>query len=246
MKITSLQHPLVKHLVKLQNDSRYRQTQKTFVLEGFKPLKEVAKHIKKLLYTASVAQQVTMEVAERIEVTDEILQKISGMKSSEGVLAEVEMLPFVSPVDWKFMVALDGVNDPGNVGTLMRTALAFGWDGLLFLPNCCDPYNEKVLRAARGAHFKLPMAKGTIQDLKSLIQQGYEPLVADIKGKDPGMYMYQRVDKRILVLGNEACGPSSQVVELCQSVSIPMQGEMESLNVSVAGGILLYLMQKGR
>jgi len=109
------------------------------------------------------------------------------------------------------------------------------------LPNCCDPYNEKAIRAARGAHFKFPLSKGTTRDLERLVQKGYQPLVADLRGADPQSIPVAK--QRILVLGNEAQGPSSSILKLCQPISIPMKGEMESLNVAIAGGILLYLMR---
>jgi RNA methyltransferase, TrmH family len=240
LKITSLQHPLVKHLVKLRSDNDYRNEHQTLVLEGGKPIKEVANHIKKLIISESSPHFEEISAPEKIIVSEAVMKKISGMSSPEGVVAEINMPLYEDYHKWNYILVLDGINDPGNLGTLLRTALAFGWDGVFLLPNCCDPYNEKTIRAARGAHFKLPLAKGQAEDLEKL--KCFQALVADLHGEDPQKLPLE--GKRLLVLGNEAQGPGPLVRKFCRPVSLPMMGEMESLNVAVAGGILLYLLRK--
>lgn len=239
--ITSLQHPLVKHLVKLRINSDYRYEHRSLVLEGSKPIREVLKHASKLIYAESF-QPFPDTHAEQWVVSENVLQKISGLSSPEGVIAEVQM-PAEGKLDaCRNLLVFDGISDPGNMGTLLRTALAFGWDGVFILPNSCDIYNEKVLRAARGAHFKLPMAKGTAEDLLSLIKkQGLQPLLAELHGQPPEKILFS--EKRVLIMGNEAHGASKEVQQFCLPVTIPMSEQMESLNVAVAGGILLYLLK---
>jgi TrmH family RNA methyltransferase len=239
--LTSLQHPLVKHLVKLRTESDYRDEQKALVLDGLKPIQEVSPSITKLLYTPAYASFAHSISAEKWQVTEAIIHKISGMFSPEGVVAEIRMPPFVSLDKAKQVLALDGISDPGNLGTLLRTALALGWEAVYFLPGSCDPFNEKVLRAARGAHFKLALAKGTAEQLQEWSEeQKVQTLVADLEGKSPEATSLAL--RRLLVLGNEAHGASEGVRRFCQPVTIPMPGKMESLNVAVAGGILLYLL----
>lgn len=243
-EITSLQHPLVKHLVKLRQESAYRYAQRSLLVEGSKPIQEIAPFIQKLIYTSSHAPLLKTKACEEWIVTDAMMQKISGMTNPEGVVAEARMPSFSSLEEAHSILALDGINDPGNLGTLMRTALALGWDGIYLLPTSCDPYNEKVLRAARGAHFKLALRQGTAEELKQLAQQQtFQCLVADLQGQPPEAFSAHL--KTILVLGNEAHGASAAVQEFCVPVTISMKGEMESLNVAVAGGILLYLLKKG-
>ena len=239
--LTSLQHPLVKYLVKLRTESAYRYEHQSLVLEGIKPIREVASHIRKLFYTPNYASYISSFSGEKWEVTESILQKMSGMVSPEGVIAEVSMPPFVS-LDKSYQVlALDGISDPGNVGTLLRTALALGWDTIYFLPGSCDPFNEKALRAARGAHFKLALARGTAESLQQWVHACHiSSVVADIHGMAPSQIPTAK--RHVLVLGNEAHGASAAIRQFCQPVTIPMPGEMESLNVAVAGGILLYLL----
>lgn len=239
--ITSLQHPLVKHLVKLRTDSGYRYRNQSLLLEGSKPIKEVSGKIKTCIYAGNYIPSESSNADEWI-VTEAILKKISGLSNPEGVIAEIEMPTFGIPDGSRHLLVLDGINDPGNMGTLMRTALAFGWDGVFILPTSCDPFNEKVLRAARGAHFKLPLQRGSIQELQEMLYRGqFQPILADIDGLPPEKL--ETSDKMVLVMGNEAHGASQAVRKLCSSVAIPMDGQMESLNVAVAGGILLYLLK---
>lgn len=243
--LESLQHPLVKHLVKLRVDSHHRLEHQALVLEGLKPIQEVSSQITKLLYTPAYASYATTLPGEKWQVTEAILNKISGMTSPEGILAEIRMPAFVLLDKAKQVLALDGVSDPGNMGTLLRTALALGWEAVYFLPASCDPFNEKALRAARGAHFKLALAKGTPEQLQQWVKaNNIQSLVANFKGKMPENVPV--TPNRLLVLGNEAHGASTAVQQFCQPVTIPMPGEMESLNVAVAGGILLYLLSNFR
>lgn len=240
--LTSLQNPLVKHVVKLRNEKEYRYEQKSVIVEGIKPVLEVAPFIKKVFYIESLSHLVSA-IQNKWAVSPEVMAKMTGMQHPEGLLAEVVMPEFSSLADLKYIVALDNINDPGNMGTLLRTALALGWEGLYILENSCDPFNEKVLRAARGAHFRLPIAFGFASTLRQLIQNnGLKGYAADVKGCSPN-----QVDISsgvLLVLGNEAHGCSEEVLNFCSKVSIPMPGEMESLNVAVAGGILMYAIKK--
>ncbi|MFI0435374.1 MAG: TrmH family RNA methyltransferase [Parachlamydiaceae bacterium] len=240
--ISSLQHPLVKHFVKLRTDSAYRQEHQRVVLDGMKPIQEVKCHVEKLLYTPSYSSIALQFPGEKWEISEGILKKISGMISPEGIIAQVPIPSFV-PLDmFRYVLALDGINDPGNMGTLLRTALALGWDAVYFLPGSCDPFNEKVMRAARGAHFKLSLAKGSAEQLKEwAVLHQVQSIVADIAGISPEMV--EDAPRRLLVLGNEAHGASSVIRRFSQPVTIAMPGEMESLNVGVAGGILLYLLK---
>lgn len=239
--LSSLQHPLIKHFVKLRNDSAYRYESQSLVIEGVKPVQEIEPHLIRILYTPDYAYYAEPFTCEKWEITDAILKKMSGMVSPEGMIAEVELPAFSSLDQAHRVLALDGINDPGNMGTLIRTALALGWDAVYFLPGSCDPFNEKALRAARGAHFKMTLARGNAERLYQWIQRyQVRSLVADIKGEMPEKMTAN--EHRLLVLGNESHGASDAVRQFCQPVTIPMPGEMESLNVAVAGGILLYLL----
>lgn len=242
-RITSSNHPLVKHLVKLRQNRDYRYDNQSLVIEGIKPVEELAPHRPfKLIATYNEAMiPLGAEADEIIIVNDVVMKKISSMQAPEGLVVEIEMPKPASLVGMRSILALDGVNDPGNVGTMLRSALALGWEGVFILNESCDPFNDKALRAARGATFRIPLSWGNLEQLKELVKENQlTPLVADTHGKE----LSQEWNKEsiLLVMGNEAHGPSKEIKEFCEPVTIAMPGAMESLNVSVAAGILMYVL----
>jgi TrmH family RNA methyltransferase len=182
---------------------------------------------------------------EIVEVTDEVLAKIAGTPTPEGILAEIPMPAHAELEGKKRILALDGISDPGNVGTLLRTAFSFGWDATFLFHDCCDPYNDKALRAAKGATFHLPMRMGSWTELQAVAKKGKLPLfAADLNGKAVTAVTFPAA--LILVLGSEAHGLSKEAKEGCERITIPQTGAMDSLNVAVAGGILMYLVSYER
>lgn len=169
-------------------------------------------------------------------VTQEILEKISNTKSPEPYLAEIPF-PLSSSLRGKTkLLALDGVSDPGNVGTLIRTALALGFEGIFLTPGSADPFMDKALRASKGASLHLPIQMGTEEELLSLINENHlTPYVADSKGENVTSF----ITPLILILGSEAHGPSKVLKAQGTIVSIQMSNQTESLNVAIAGGILM-------
>jgi TrmH family RNA methyltransferase len=245
-RITSSNHPLVKHLVKLRQNRDYRYEHQSLVVEGIKPIEELCRQTRfKLLVTYNEAMiPLGTEVDEVLIVNDTVMKKISTMQTPEGLIAELPMPQPASLQGMSSILALDGVSDPGNVGAILRTALALGWQGAFILNESCDPFNDKALRAARGATFRLPLAWGNTEQLKDLVKtNSLTPLVADIDGTD--LARIPPLSSILLVMGNEAHGPSQEIKELCQSVTIAMPGSMESLNVSVAAGIMMYALRPG-
>lgn len=243
-QITSLQNPYVKHLVHLRQNGDYRYEHKSVVIEGAKMIAEVASThvVKSLLVRDESLIPVGVKSKEVYVVDDAVMKKVSGMQSPEGLIAEIEMPPFTQLEKARFIVALDGINDPGNLGVILRTALAFGWEGIYLIGDGCDPYNEKALRAARGATFRVPMGKGSWKDFDALATRlNCKPIVADLDGEPITGTM--QLSECVLVLGNEAHGPSKEALARSSKVTIPMSGKMESLNVAVAGGILMYLLR---
>lgn len=244
-KITSVQHELVKHLVKLRQNHDYRMDHQSLVIDGIKLVSEIGKKIKPKVLIAWDESLIPNDIKadEVVIVSESVMKKISGMVSPEGIVAEIPMPKPASFKGKQYIIAVDGVSDPGNVGTILRTALALGWEGVFFLDDCCDPYNEKALRSARGASFQLPLAWGNWDNLKKIILDNQlDPIVADLKG-----IKLQDVKVKhgiCLVLSNEAHGPSKIAQQLCQPVTIAMADEVESLNVAVAGGIMMYALKE--
>lgn len=244
-QLTSTQHSKVKHLVKLRQNRDYRYEHHSLVIEGIKMIGEMSvdTHFKCVVVLDESLLPLGVKADEIFIVSENVMHKISAMHTPEGIVAEIPM-PSPAPLtNKKYLIALDGIADPGNLGTLLRTALALGWEGAFILENSCDPFNEKAIRAARGATFRLPLAWGSWPDLIALIKNnGLIPVVADLHGHP--LADMQTDSGTMLVLGNEAQGVSAEAKAACQAVTIPMPGAMESLNVAVAGGIMMYELRK--
>lgn len=244
IEISSLQNSFVKHLVRLRQNRDYREEHHSIFIEGIKLVNEVGKSqpVKALVATDPTLLPKDVSADHIYIVSDAVMKKISGMQSPEGLAAEIATPKHSSLSGKSFLLAYDGINDPGNLGTLLRSALALGWEGAFILDNSCDPYNEKAIRAAKGATFRLPIAVGSWKELKEIIKNNcLEPFVADIKGeKIQDMKLKNGI---LLVLSNEAHGVSDEAAKQCRRLTIPMSGQMESLNVAAAGAIFMYALK---
>lgn len=183
-------------------------------------------------------------------VTEGELDRLAETRTSQGVLVVAEApgqaLEALRPGSRSTVLVLDGVQDPGNLGTLARSAAAFGCDALLCLSGTVDPWNPKAVRAAAGALFRVPVVTGGVTEtLDWLVAGGYAVLGADASGEPlEGAPAARRV---ALVVGNEGAGLRPEVRERCDRVvAIAMAAGTESLNVAVATGILLYVITRGR
>lgn len=213
-------------------------------MEGLKPLLENEKYIKKILYTEAFASSPLLKKSHRHWlVTEAIIRKISPLPSPPGIIGEMEIPPYGHLENLSRILVLDGLNDPGNLGTLLRTALSFGWQGVYVLPNTCDLFNEKVIRAARGAHFHLQFEQSSTSKFISFaIQNHFQVLIADPKGLP--FHTVPLSEKIMLILGNESLGASEELKKQYTMISISMKKNVESLNVAIAGSILLYSLGK--
>lgn len=238
--LTSPQNPLVKHLAKLVRDRSYRHSCQTVVIEGRKCVEEITRTIAPLhiLYTDPALLPLSLNSPSHL-ISPSILGKIVLTENPEGIIAEVPLPKEADLTQCSSILVLDRITDPGNLGTLLRTALAFGWDAACLLPGCCDPFNDKALRAAKGATFSLPLSFLDWPSLQKL--PSIQWLAADLEGTPPEKIPPS--SKRALILGNEAQGIDPRILNDSLAVTLPMSTSMESLNVSVAGGILLYILR---
>ena len=182
-------------------------------------------------------------------VTRSLLETICDTRTPQGVCAAFEQPEPVALEQLpERIVALDGVQDPGNLGTIWRTADAAGFQALLLGAGGADPLSPKVQRAAMGSGFRLPFchAPELADALLQLRKRGYRVFASDLSGAD----FYARPDageKFVLVIGNEARGISDAVREAADCrVKLPMRGGAESLNAAVAAGIMMYELMRGR
>lgn len=236
-EITSLQHPVVKNCVKLRTNRNFRYEKRQIVLSGKKMVRE-AGSLETLFLKKGTSSH--LKADQIFFVTEAILKKISGLETPENIAAIAPMPNWKNLKDKNWIIALDGISDPGNMGTLLRTALALGWEGAFLTESCVDPYNDKALRAAKGATFRLPLQIGNEEKLDQLAS-GKKVWIADIAGEP--FIEIPKEKKGVLILGNEAHGVSQSLKRRYPLISIPIHG-IESLNVAAAGAILLYGLKK--
>lgn len=236
--IASLHNPLVKHLVKLREERKYREEYGSVLIAGYKLVREIAAHCppKKWFVTQ---QDEACSSGEICVVTPAVMKKITGLPSPEPIAAEFPLPQTQSLVGKAPLLVLDAIRDPGNLGTLIRTALALSWGGVFLLPTCVDPFHEKAIRASRAAPFRLPWQTGTWEELEELrTTNRLNAYTADMEGSP--LTAIQSDAQTLLLLSNEAQGVGRHAETFGQKITIPMCGEMESLNVAVAGAILMY------
>lgn len=236
--ISSVQNKEVKRLVRLREESRWRQEEGSVLVTGFKQIREIAKTcLPKKVFV--VHREHGLPDSEVVQVTESVMKKITGQPSPEPIAAEFP-LPRPSKIEGKTpLLVLDAIQDPGNCGTLLRTALALNWSAVFFLPNCVDPFNEKALRASRGALFWLPFCHGTFEELAGLKEKGnLIPYIADIQGKE--LSSLPKQEQLLLILGSESKGAGLEAKSFGEKITIPMSKDCESLNVAIAGAILMY------
>ncbi|NGX37704.1 MAG: putative TrmH family tRNA/rRNA methyltransferase [Chlamydiae bacterium] len=232
-EISSPQHPIVKTFVKLRTSRKFRYEQKQVVIAGIKQVSE-APSLDILLVRTGFSH--SLKANQIYSVSESLLKKVTGLESPEPMAAIVGMPDWASLNGKKWILGLDGIQDPGNLGTLLRTALALGWEGAFMTENCVDPFNEKALRAAKGATFRLPLRMDTEKKL-CLFAKDYQTWIADPHGKSLNEISSQK--NGFLILGNEAQGVSETLKAQFNALSIPI-ADIESLNVAAAGAILMY------
>ena len=173
-------------------------------------------------------------------LADKLFDEISGTVNSQGI-ALLAKRPKVPAREGKLFLTVDKVQDPGNLGTIIRTALACDVDGIFLLKGTVDLYNEKTLRSTMGAIYKIPVYMDVLSDeiMEFIQEKGLTPVKASVKGE----YLYDQIPqgRYMVFVGNEGNGLTKEIEELPGiDVRIPLYGDIESLNVGVATGIILY------
>lgn len=250
-QITSRQNPLAVHIRKLGADRAYRRELGLFLIEGVKLLEECVKW-GGVIDTLVIEEGVTLPfavpgVGREVAVPAGLMKSLSAVESPQGVLALCRT-PDLTPPDklegGRYLV-LDGVQDPGNVGTVWRTADAFGADGIFLLHGCADPYGPKTVRATMGACFRLPVWECSLEVLTDLLAQADIPLRAAALQEDTADLRELEWSRAAAVIGSEGRGVSPAVLDACAAtVKIPMRERCESLNAAVAASVILWEMYR--
>lgn len=249
-RITSRQNPLAAHIRKLNTSRAYRRERGEFVCEGPKLLAEALRWNAELLAVVA-AEGVRMDCpgsARWVEVPAGLLEALSSTETPQGVLFLCR-LPERTPPDrlpgTRYLV-LDGVQDPGNLGTIWRTADAFGADGLFLINGCADPFAPKTVRGSMGACFRLPVWETGLARAVMLLTDAGVPLYATALRADTVDVRSADLTRAAVVIGSEGRGVSAQALEACEkTLRIPMRERCESLNAAVAASVVLWEMRRG-
>ena len=243
--IESNQNKIIKEVNSLKA-KKERDKTGLFILEGKRLVDEIPNswEIKYLLKAESYSEDINFENV--YTVKDSLFEKISETVNPQGILAVCHIKEFnVTNVDYSnspFFVVLENVTDPGNMGTLIRTADAAGADGIFLSKGCVDIYNPKVIRATMGSIFHLPIYRNlNLMDLmEDFKNNNVKTLAAHLKGTSTP-YKVDMTTACAVIIGNEANGLSDEISEMASDlVKIPMPGKAESMNAGIAGGILIY------
>ncbi len=252
-KITSKDNEFIKHIKKLK-EKKYRDLSNEFIVEGIKLVEEAIKekaYIKQIVIcdecekTSEISKELMYEIAkfECIYVTKKIFDNITDVNTPQGILAVIEKNLSEQQIDYTqdIIVALDDIQDPGNLGTILRTIDSAKLNQILVSKGTADCFNPKVVRSTMGAIFRVKVieCENLGKTLKEAKRHKFETIVTSLQtNKSVYDIKYQ---KKIIVIGNEANGVSNEILTIAdEKVKIPMLGKTESLNASVATGIIVY------
>ncbi len=254
-EITSRDNSLIKHISELQNSSKKRQKSDLFVLEGLRICRDAFENsivFDKLIVSHSALEKLESDLFklsqksnECILLPDSLFNKISTTETPQGIIAlakKPELNYKINPQGR--YIALENLQDPSNLGAVARSCEALGADGIFLSKGCCDPYAPKSLRASMGTLLRIPVItlENFIEDIKSF---GFKSFACVVDSNAKPINNVNFGDGSVVLIGNEANGLTAETVKKCDfSVTIPMKGNAESLNASVAGAIAIWEMMK--
>jgi TrmH family RNA methyltransferase len=238
--INSFQNPLIQHLIKLRKNKSYRLAHGSAIIQGKKNFYNICHHlqIKNLLLTKNLDSH-AIHAENIVQVSHAVMNHVSGVETPDGIFAEVSISPPPALNTQGKTLILDRLQDPANMGALCRTAYALGWDRIILLTPCVDPFNDKVVRGSKAASLLVPIYQMTTEAmLNSFVDT---PLFLADLGGEPYHKVLPPKNKRFgLILGQEAKGPSTLLQQNSQQIlTIPISAKAESMNVAAAGSILM-------
>ncbi len=251
--ITSKDNEIIKNIKKLK-EKKYRDQTGEYIIEGIKLVAEAINEktkISKIVVCedcetdGSIPKDLMYEIAKYdcIYVSKKVFDSISDVSTPQGILAVIKKCSSKEEISYNedIILVLDGIADPGNLGTILRTADSVNLKQIILSPKCADPYNPKVVRSTMGAIFRLNIieSKNIIETLKDIKKNKYKIIATSLETNE-SIYTVD-LNKKAIVIGNEANGVSKEVLEIAnEKMKIPMLGKTESLNAAVATGVILY------
>jgi TrmH family RNA methyltransferase len=254
--ITSNHNPKIKLVRALLSRARDRREAGAFVVEGVRLVEEAVNSnwpMRFVLFDESLSERgkskvesLTSQGVDVEEVSTSVMKALSETETPQGILAVLELTNLPIPNLLNFILIPDQIRDPGNLGTLLRSAAATGTQAVLTPPETTDAFAPKVLRSGMGAHFKLPIHSMSWDEIEQVVKSaGLQVFIADMDGQS--CWDIDLTKPVALVVGNEAEGASESAGGLASGkISIPMSGMMESLNAGVAGSVLMFEVVRQR
>lgn len=252
--ISSRKNIGVRYLKELMSDKKFRDKEGCFVVEGDHLCSEAVRsglECVMFAYTKSTEAKypktvsALRECSKSFGITGEISEYISDTKAPQGIYAAVRKRAEGIPHGASRVIVLDGVQDPGNVGTVIRTAEAFGFDGAVLLDGCADLYSPKTFRASMGSAFRLPYCCCSAEKLRSVLG-GFTVYAAMLDNSAMALGAVKFVERTAVVIGSEGRGVSPGVTAVCdEKLYIPIHGA-ESLNAAVAAAVIMWEIKQGR
>ncbi|MDL2295465.1 RNA methyltransferase [Lachnospiraceae bacterium OttesenSCG-928-E19] len=253
--ITSTANAKIKHLVQLQKKHKTRQSEGVFVVEGARIVREIPQERLVEVYVSESFREGNEEIPKEVPVeviADHVFRHVSETKTPQGIMGVVRMdekgTEAIINHPKAHILILDNLQDPGNLGTIFRTAEAAGVTGVVMSKDCVDIYNPKVIRSTMGAIFRMPFyyASDLILEVEKIKQAGVRVYAAHLAGEknyDEVNYL----EKTAFMLGNEGNGLRPEIAEMAEEyIRIPMEGKVESLNVAIAGTVLMFEVSRQR
>ena len=251
--ITSKDNEIIKNIRKLK-EKKFRDLNNEYIVEGIKMIKEAISEeaVIKLIVvceenanSGAIDKKLLYEIAkyECIYVSKKVFDLISEVKTPQGILAVIEKDNSEDKIDYKqdVIVVLDGIQDPGNLGTILRTIDSVGLNQVIVSKETADAYNPKVVRSTMGAIFRVNIIESDslLETLKNIKKHKYKIMATSLETEN-SIYDVD-YNKKVLVIGNEANGVSQEILDYAdEKIKIPMLGKTESLNASVATAVILY------
>lgn len=249
--ITSRQNPLCVQVRKLAAEGKYRRRTGRFLCDSPKLVQEALRWTPEAVETVLCTSQALLPAlpghVRAVLVPEEVMASLAPSKTPQGVLAvcALEDCHLPQTLEGSRYVVLDGVQDPGNVGTVLRTADAFWCDGVFLVGGCADLWSPKTLRASMGAAFRCPVWSCTAQELSQLLRRSDIPLWGAALREDTADVKAVDWSRAALAIGSEGQGLSRELLEMCDgTVRIPMREHCESLNAAAAAAVLIWEMAR--
>lgn len=238
-KVTSKENRHVVEAAKLKQ-AKYQKENGLFLVEGFHLIEMAA--AKKCVQSVFVTNPIDNLAVDQYVVSEDILRKLASSKNPQGVVA-ICKTGIAQAISSKRIIYLDDINDPGNLGTILRTAVAFGYNDVILSKNCVSPYNDKALSASQGAIFVLNLLEMNGEQLIKMREKGFK-LIATSLGDSLDLRSFTPREPYVIIFGNESRGVNSKLLKASDyRLRIAISG-IDSLNVAVATGIILYELNK--